>query len=764
MPVQPTYPGVYVEELPSGVRTIAGVSTSVAAFVGTAKRGLINQAVHLLSYADFERGFGGLDPSSELSYSVRQFFLNGGTDAWVVRLAKGPTAAQRDLSDAEPKPTLRIIALAAGFSGNAIEVRVDYNTPIAASTFNLTLLATAPDGTSQTESYPNLSMNSADARYAVDVVNGGSGLVSTQRLHNLAGLGSGTSTSGALTDVGTLVDATHNRLLISVDGAAPVAVQIDPGDVTGADAAARLANLCGKIQAKVRAQAGVVPALTNFGCAPSADNLHIVMTSGSAGELSSVRVVPSPGNDASVRLQLGWANGGVEQDAVALIRPVPMPDPGTLTGGVLADADFGGPPPTLPAANAHQFQLSLDGAAPQTIDVGTTAIPAGTLDQKLASICGLIQSAVRAFRPASPAYAGFTCAAAANQLVLSSGTRGAGSSVQVSAVTGDNLAGRLKLLADAVTKLGLPQSLQGGNEQPIGAGDVYNAFIGDRSQRQGIYALDEVDIFNLLCLPGITDSGVLSDANAYCLERRAFLIVDAPPTAVKPSDMVGVIQGTALPKSDHAAVYYPWIQIGDPLKGGKLRTTAPCGTIAGIYARTDGTRGVWKAPAGTDATLTGVQALTYTLTDLENGTLNPLGVNCLRTLPVFGPLCWGARTLRGADQLTSEYKYVPVRRLALYLEESLYRGTQWVVFEPNDEPLWAQIRLNVGAFMQTLFRQGAFQGKTPADAYLVKCDKDTTTQDDINRGIVNILVGFAPLKPAEFVFLQIQQLAGQIQA
>jgi hypothetical protein len=151
------------------------------------------------------------------------------------------------------------------------------------------------------------------------------------------------------------------------------------------------------------------------------------------------------------------------------------------------------------------------------------------------------------------------------------------------------------------------------------------------------------------------------------------------------------------------------------------------------------------------------------LTDDENGQLNQLGINCLRTFPVAGSVVWGARTLRGADQLADEYKYVSVRRTALFIEESLYRGTQWVVFEPNDEPLWAQIRLNIGAFMHNLFRQGAFQGTTPQDAYFVKCDKETTTQNDIDRGIVNILVGFAPLKPAEFVVIKIQQIAGQIE-
>jgi phage tail sheath protein FI len=215
-------------------------------------------------------------------------------------------------------------------------------------------------------------------------------------------------------------------------------------------------------------------------------------------------------------------------------------------------------------------------------------------------------------------------------------------------------------------------------------------------------------------------------------------------------------------RNRNVSTYFPRIDIADPLNAFRLRPTAVSGTIAGLYARTDTARGVWKAPAGTEAALTGVQKLEYKLTDGENGVLNPLAINCLRVFPVYGPVCWGARTLMGADQLSDEYKYVPVRRLALFLEESLYRGTQWVVFEPNDEPLWSQIRLNLGAFMHNLFRQGAFQGQTPQDAYFVKCDKETTTQNDIDLGIVNIVVGFAPLKPAEFVVLQIQQIAGQI--
>ncbi len=213
----------------------------------------------------------------------------------------------------------------------------------------------------------------------------------------------------------------------------------------------------------------------------------------------------------------------------------------------------------------------------------------------------------------------------------------------------------------------------------------------------------------------------------------------------------------------NAALYFPRVIESDPLREGQLDFFVPCGIIAGIMTRTDSQRGVWKAPAGLDAALNGIQGLRVNLNDDENGTCNPLGINCLRSFPINGRVVWGARTLRGADQLGDEYKYVPVRRLALFIEESLYRGTQWVVFEPNDEPLWAQIRLNVGAFMQRLFRQGAFQGSTPSKAYFVKCDSETTTQNDINLGIVNIIVGFAPLKPAEFVIIKIQQIAGEIE-
>jgi phage tail sheath protein FI len=210
-------------------------------------------------------------------------------------------------------------------------------------------------------------------------------------------------------------------------------------------------------------------------------------------------------------------------------------------------------------------------------------------------------------------------------------------------------------------------------------------------------------------------------------------------------------------------VFYPRLNQPNPLHDDQVESFVPSGAVAGVFARSDSQRGVWKAPAGIEATFTGVPSLAVPLSDAENGQLNPLGVNCLRTFPGIGRVIWGARTREGDDRRTSQWKYIPVRRTALFIEESLFRGTQWIVFEPNDEPLWAQIRLNIGAFMQSLFRQGAFQGATPQEAYFVKCDATTTTQNDIDRGIVNIIVGFAPLKPAEFVIIKLQQMAGQIE-
>jgi phage tail sheath protein FI len=221
---------------------------------------------------------------------------------------------------------------------------------------------------------------------------------------------------------------------------------------------------------------------------------------------------------------------------------------------------------------------------------------------------------------------------------------------------------------------------------------------------------------------------------------------------ISPTDPDLGINGTA---GRNAAVYFPRVIKGDLEMNGQPYVFPACGIIAGVMAATDVARGVWKAPAGQNAAIMGIQGLEINLTDNENGLLNPQGINSLRSFPIIGPVVWGARTLRGADQLSDDYKYVPVRRLTLYIEETVYRGSQWAVFEPNDEPLWSALRLSIGTFLADLQRQGAFYN------YTVACDGSTTTQYDIDRGIVNVIVAIAPVKPAEFVVIKIQQMAGQ---
>lgn len=297
--------------------------------------------------------------------------------------------------------------------------------------------------------------------------------------------------------------------------------------------------------------------------------------------------------------------------------------------------------------------------------------------------------------------------------------------------------------------------------EPNGS-DFENALL-PADESGGLYDLDRIEIFNLLCVPGETNPVTVIALQKFCRDRRAFLILDCPEGSgfddVRSAP--GIISGD---DSMNAAFYFPWILAPDKLQEDRPTEFPPCGFVAGLYARTDASHGVWKAPAGTDASLAGVigVATDKDLTDTQNGVLNRKAVNCIRTLPDRGTVVWGARTLHGADELGSEWKYVSVRRTALFIEESLYRGLQWAVFEPNDEPLWAQIRLTVGNFMYDLFRRGALQGSTTKDAYFVKCDQTTTTQNDIDRGIVNIVVGFAPIKPAEFVIIRLQQMTAGI--
>jgi phage tail sheath protein FI len=291
---------------------------------------------------------------------------------------------------------------------------------------------------------------------------------------------------------------------------------------------------------------------------------------------------------------------------------------------------------------------------------------------------------------------------------------------------------------------------------------------GAECDMKGLYALEQADIFNILCIPpylasGDVDRDLVAKAAEYCEKRRAFLIVDPPSDwKDKESAKTGMSTGVGT-RSKNAALFFPRLQQLNPEQPNQIKVVAPCGAVAGVFARMDANFGVWKAPAGLNANLKAVTDLNVRLSDAENDELNSLGINCLRIISNVGFVVWGARTLQGDDVLASEWKYIPVRRLALFLEESVCRGIQWAIFTPNNELLWRLIRRHIRAFMLTLFKQGAFVGKTPKEAYFVKCDGETTTQDDIDKGIVNIILGFAPLKPSEFIFIiiKIRQMARQ---
>ena len=768
-----SYPGVYIEEVPSGVRTIAGVPTSVAAFVGYTRRGPTNSPQQIFSYADFERGFGGLDADSELSYAVSHFFLNGGATAWIVRVAAGAAAAAIGLEDSVgggANLVLTATARGQGAWGNLVRVFVDYDTANPASLFNLTVTEFQDRGGQQqparSETFRNLSMDSNSPAYAVDTVNAGSNLITLTRPAGLTFGTAGTSVSGTI-DAAALAKLGDDArtLAISIDGGRVYEFDfMNAGDpLIAGTFKQQMKNLADRIKAAVQALEPGNTAFANFNCVETATTTSgfLTCTAGNAGanrEKSAVTVRAASRRNAASILSIGIQAGGREVSGSAARRPAQS---GTAWPRN-ATLDF----TTLDSPAKMDIDL-LDAAGTvvnnQNIAVWT---PAGDRPVDLAALAELIRKALG--NVSRPEFKGASVSVVDGQIVVvpggatpgvrfkfNKGPTAAVGTLDLSTGAQANVAGYQLGIGPAVAAQTGPAPGNDGT-QPT-AIDIE----GSRLAKTGIYALEDVDLFNLLVLPGQSDPALQSAAVAYAEQRRSFVLLDLPDTIDTLPEATAWLGANGALRHRNAATYFPRIRMADSLQQNRVRAFSNSGAVAGLYARTDASRGVWKAPAGTDAGLRGVRGLDYVLTDGENGVINPLGLNALRQFPAYGPIAWGARTMVGSDALASEWKYVPVRRLSLFLEESLYRGTQWVVFEPNDEPLWAQIRLNVGAFMHTLFRQGAFQGASPRDAYLVQCDSTTTTQDDINLGIVNIVVGFAPLKPAEFVIIKLQQLAGQ---
>lgn len=782
MPATLTYPGVYIEEIPSGVRTIVGVATSITAFVGYTSRGPLDRAVRIHNFGDFEREFGGLYKDSLVSYAVQQFFLNGGSDAYVVRVAKNAKPATVIMKDISGTEVLKVSAASHGVWANDVRMDIDYATSNPDSTFNLTVTRyETRNGKAvpvETERHINLSMNSESATYAVDVVNAASKIISLERLNTCQfdddddDLDRGWSLSGNLKNFSPDELAAGDTISGVLNGTDPFTLTLP--SVSNEDDV--LDNLNNALTIAIK-DAGLSSDTIKYLAAfrvdangKNAENGNFIKlisqvvegNDTTTAERSSVRITNAP-----AKLLLGLNNGGREKECASQRRPAP-------TGTVSKDLSYYLDQETEVYGSLN-IQIMDNGPSTSAEILPVHSITLGSVDSPIIVGTELgreIQEKIRNID--NPATKNATVQFQGPILRIQSSADTPNASIE--------LTGKLNIDEEEPLDLNTPGGHVNIQQYRLGTGATFGAqsnaeagfdgtppggsdIIGSFESKTGIYALRDVDLFNLMVIPETTKldtpeeaNSVIQSAIAFCEDQRAFFIIDPPEL-----DDKKIKEWAEVSTSRNAALFFPQIKIADPLSEFRLVDKTPSGAVAGIFARTDSQRGVWKAPAGTDAVVKGAQGLRTLLTDLENGPLNQAGVNCLRKFPVYGIISWGARTRRGADEIADEYKYIPVRRLALYIEESLYRGLKWVVFEPNDEPLWSQIRLNVGAFMHNLFRQGAFQGTTPKEAYFVKCDKETTTQNDINLGIVNIVVGFAPLKPAEFVVIKIQQMAGQVQ-
>ena len=650
MPVQPTYPGVYIQEQPSGVHTITGVATSDTAFVGAARRGVTGTPIAVQSVAEFTRNFGTpWDRDHPLAHAVGHFFANGGAKAIIVRVAAaGAVAASADLADATPATVLTLTARGEGLWAQrtgavGLSATVDYDaTSNPADLFNLVVELRSVDPRSGesvvevSETFANLSMATENARYAPNVI-AFSQLVTVEAPAVAAPATPGASTSDTLP--ANIPGTTPNfNLRLAVDGGPATELTVTPVSTSRAE----VVN-------------GINAALAAAGIGASAafsGNKLAITSTGTDIVNTSVVVTPAQVNDGSGKLKIGLAFGGLETSGAASLRPVEK-----TTG-------FGG------------------------------------------------------------AKEGGTDAGQTNGIVTA---------------------------AEAVPA----------------------------DQEGGIYSLSQLTFprFNLLCVPDVPateasiaataiNNAALTAAMSYCRTEHAFLLVDTPRDPVADTNWtVSPPALGALPAlGEYGAVYYPRVTVLEPGASGNTVTVdlPPCGAVAGVMARTDVNRGVWKAPAGLESGIVGVSGLSVLTDDDVSGELNPRGVNVLRTFAGAGMVVWGARTLKGDDSQSSDFKYVPVRRLTNYIESSLYIGTQFAVFEPNDEDLWGQLRLAVGTFMRTLFRQGAFQQsaqRSEKDSFFVVCDDSVNPQSEIDQGRVNVVVGFAPLKPAEFVIITITQIS-----
>jgi uncharacterized protein len=638
-----TYPGVYIEEVTSGARPIEAVGTSTAAFVGLTQKGPA-EAMRVTSWSEFQRLYGGFIVDGWLPHSVFQFFNNGGRQCYIVRVIPDDVVAANVTVKnraATAGPGIKFAAKSPGTWGNYLYLTLENSTRDPGNEFKVSVRwqqdrAVIPDnflGIPAAEVFDDLSVDPVSERYYQTVLANGSTLI------NAAPAGADTAVQRGLHRGGEapkLPLGANRSFGVNVNGDGLQTVTLPATVANETDLGKVATEIQNAVRALTKKKASTdTAAFSQFTCESeqAADGRsRLVLRSGTESADSSVRIEPAAQDDATTRLLLGPANGGVSEDGIAVRRP----------------------------------------AVFDALQIGDAAV-------------------------------------------------------------GGNVV--------AVAK--------GDDGSPITGAEFHIAFS----------RLDTVTDASLLAVPGEGTPEVVNLGMSYCATRPLqdmFFVGEMADHDITANDAAAFrTKLTAL--NSYGAVYFPWVKALDPSgRSSEPILLPPSGFIAGLYARIDAARGVWKAPAGTEAGLNEVVGLAAELTDVEHGNLNPLGVNVLRRLSA-GVVAFGARTLSSDP----EWRYIPVRRTAILLRVSIYNGIQWAVFEPNDESLWSQLRLNIGSFMTTLFRQGAFQGSTTAEAFFVKCDGETTTQADIDRGVVNVQVGFAALKPAEFVVVTISQKAGQ---
>lgn len=830
MPVVLSYPGVYVEEIPSGQFTITGVATSITAFVGRALSGPVDQPITLFSFGDYQRMFGGLGYDFPLSYAVLDFFMNGGGQAVVARLFEPNTS----LSAADWNTN----------GASALKLIKDALTPptgAANATFNPAILLKAANDALAMASGPDQSMaqtmlqgftiaaknaTTAPAFAAAVAALSVPPYPSVTAAMSLDSSGGGALAAPSVAVASAVIQAVFDASGNTANPAASVAVL--QGAASGAASTIqdnpqlKIARAASKACTGADAKSIIDVALVAIGSSvttvmgnavpPGIDNLNLLVTriGQAADPLFVMPVAAKP--VTPVAPLTGAAVAPVVTPVVAPVTPAVKPATGVdmatliasklatpaLTGSALAAGTAVGAAATSAAtagANvAGVIQAALQAAATEAFSVpdgqvlALVAASAGAWGNNLTAtidVDNISDHTAKIF-----AKAGLAKSDLFNLTVFCKRADGTTDIERFANVTVKQMPGEKKPLPNRIDLVLADQSqyvrvAANSNNQPVlpaGAPTVATGtsaggndgqylqiatYVGDQNQKTGIYMLEKIDLFNLLCIPPDdrvtardTDPEVYQEAMAYCTSRRAVLIVD-PPTDWTNRYKTGRLD-TITPEllqlygtqTRNAAVYFPRVIKEDLMMDGQLDTFPACGAIAGVIAASDVRRGVWKAPAGQNAGLNNISCLELSLTDDEQGELNPLGINCLRNLPPLGPVVWGARTLRGADQLSDDFKYLSVRRLALFLEESLYRGTRWAVFEPNNEALWSSLRLAISAFLGDLAKQGAFYG------FQIKCDKDTNSQSNIDKGIVTVLVQYAPVKPGDFVVLQFQQQAG----